>query len=101
MPRPKSRNPRNSVANFRLAVNEYAEMEEAARREGFNSLSDYLRHLHATSQKREAKDSQVSETGLFYGRLDPTLFEETGHGKIYLGDSLGLLRKSCSRAPLT
>ena len=45
MPRPKSQNPRNRVANFRLAANEYAEMEEAAQREGFDSLSDYLRHF--------------------------------------------------------
>jgi len=94
MPRPKSQNPRSRVANFRLAANEYAEMEETAQREGFDSLSGYLRHLHATSQKREAFDSQVRETGLFYGLLDPTLFEETNHGQIYLGDSLGLLHRT-------
>ena len=34
MSRPKSQNPRSRVANFRLAVNEYAEMEKAAQREG-------------------------------------------------------------------
>lgn len=94
MPRPKSQNPRSRVANFRLAANEYAEMEQAAQREGFDSLSDYLRHLHATSQKTATCDSQIKETGLFYGLLDPTLFEETNLGKIYLGDSLGMLHRT-------
>ena len=46
-------------------------------REGFDSLSGYLRHLHATSQKPETLDSQIKETGMFYGLLDPTLFEGT------------------------
>ncbi|MGH9857006.1 MAG: plasmid mobilization protein, partial [Acidobacteriota bacterium] len=47
MPRPRAKNPRRKLVNFRLTDNEYSEMQESAEKAGFESLSDYLRHLHA------------------------------------------------------
>jgi site-specific DNA-methyltransferase (cytosine-N4-specific) len=69
-------------------------MDEAATREGFASLSDYLRHLHSISQGYTTKPHVVKEDQYLYGILEPQLFEETKHGKIYHGDSLGLLHKT-------
>lgn len=82
------------MVNFRLTSDEYAEMESAARLEGFDSLSDYLRHLHSVSSGLASYDMHVKEDAYLYGLLEPRLFEETKHGKIYHGDSLGLLHKT-------
>ncbi len=94
MPRPKSTNPLSRVVNFRLAENEYTEMESVAKHEGFDSLSEYLRHLHATARSSQEKEPQVNEDGYLYGVLEPSLFEETAHGRMFLGDSLGLLHRT-------
>ncbi len=94
MPRPKSVNPRKRVVNFRMTEPEYTAMERVAKREGFDSLSDYLRYLHKNSQRYTSNETQVNDHPLFYGLETPELFEETKRGKIYLGDSIGLLHKT-------
>jgi len=95
MPRPKSSNPRSRVVNFRLTDAEYGDMEQAAKQESFDSLSDYLRHLHKEATTSGAgRNNSVKEPGALYGLIKPTLFEETKHGKMFLGDSLGLLHET-------
>mgnify|MGYP000858369946 FL=1 len=94
MPRPKSSNPRSRVVNFRLTSDQYDEMEVCAKREGFSSLSGYLRNLHSLVAAQHQKQEVVKEDSATYPLLLPTLFEETKHGKMYLGDSLGLLHNT-------
>jgi len=93
MPRPKSKNPRSRVVNFRLTDAEYGEMEAAAAAAGFSSLSDYLRSLYADSSRATPPDS-VNEQGALYEISEPEVFEQTAFGSMYLGDSLGLLHKT-------
>lgn len=80
--------------NFRLTEAEFAGMEDAARREGFDSLSDYLRFLHSKLGKASPAPLATKENGAFYQVLEPAVFEETARGRIYLGDSLGLMHKT-------
>jgi DNA modification methylase len=91
MSRPKMTNPRNRVVNFRLTDPEMQSLEAAARERNFASLSDYLRFLYEKDAKTE-EPLMLKETGSFF--LEPHLFEETNHGKIFVGDSLGLLHKT-------
>ena len=94
MPRPKLANPRNKWVNFRLTKAEFAEMESASTAAGFNSLSDYLRHLHSSAMPDDSLKNRVKEEGFLYGILEPTVFHETERGQILHGDSLGLLHKT-------
>ncbi len=91
MPRPKSKNPRSKLVNFRLTEKEHDEMEASSLDAGFDSLSDYLRHLYLQQTSRENLKSKVEEESFLYGVLEPDLYRETELGKIYHGDSLGLL----------
>lgn len=68
-------------------------MEMAAASAGFASLSDYLRRLHKNAARMKQPDS-VGEQQYLYEIPEPKIFEETGFGRIYLGDSLGLLHQT-------
>lgn len=68
-------------------------MEAASKQRGFPSLSDYLRHLH-NLREDDFGSPRLRDQEWLYGILEPKLFEETSHGAIYLGDSLGLLHKT-------
>lgn len=63
-------------------------MEASASESGFASLSDYMRHLHS---QNAAKSSYVKEQPEFYDLVQPKIFHETERGRIFHGDSLGLL----------
>lgn len=93
MGRPKATNPRNRVVNFRLTDDEYSVMEAASVAAGFDSLSDYLRHLHTEAAPKELA-SGIREDAYPYSIDEPDLFETTNFGQIFLGDSLGLLQKT-------
>lgn len=94
MPRPKSKNPRSRLVNFRLTEEEFAEMEGSATAAGFDSLSDYLRHFCSQQTPPHEASSKVQEDRFLYGILEPTLYQETERGRVYHGDSLGLLHKT-------
>jgi len=81
MPRPKSKNPRSRVVNFRLTDCEYGEMEAAASSAGFSSLSDYLRRLHMDAVQSGEPDG-VKEQGYLYDLLEPKSYEETEFGVV-------------------
>lgn len=68
-------------------------METLAAQRGFPSLSDYLRHLH-NGQCENEEATRLREQEWLYGILEPKLFEETQSGRIYHGDSLGLMHKT-------
>lgn len=93
MPRPKVTNPRKRVVNFRLTDDEYSDIAHAAELAGFESLSDYLRHLHVSQASSDSPVIGVREDLPMYG-VEPHLYAETEQGSIYHGDSLGLLHKT-------
>ncbi len=94
MSRPRSLHPRSKIVNFRLTAAEYSRMESDAAQRGFDSLSDYLRHLHSTAEAKRKPLGAVREDAYLYDVLEPRVFQETSHGRIYHGNSLGLLHKS-------
>lgn len=68
-------------------------MEGEAHGLGFPSMSDYLRHLHR-ERCQAAAAPRLQEQAWIYGLIQPSLFQETPRGKIYLGDSLGLMHRT-------
>lgn len=98
MARPKSRNPRSRLVSFRLTEPEFGEMESSAEAAGFDSLSDYLRHLYSQRAPSSESDYRLEEGSYLYGVLEPELYRETPCGRIYHGDSLGLLHKTLEAA---
>ena len=71
-----------------------ADLDQAAFAGGFKSLSDYVRHLHVVHGGGNSESPRLEESASFYGVLEPKVFEETSYGKIYHGDSLGLLHRT-------
>jgi len=67
-------------------------METAAAAAGFDSLSNYLRHLHDEVAPKESVSKAKAEHYL-YGSIEPQIFDTTEFGQIFHGDSLGLLHK--------
>jgi len=96
MPRPKANNPRSRLVNFRLTESEYSDMRRAAEVAGFDSLSNYLRHLHASQASSDSSTGGVREDFPMYGQ-EPRLYAETERGKLFHGDSLGLLHKTLKK----
>ena len=88
MSRPRAENPRNAFASVRLTAEERAEMERAAERRGFGSLSEYLRHLHAQA-KADAAESESN--GHTLARTYPAngirTFHKTRLGRMLCGDA--------------
>lgn len=89
MPRPRAHNPRNSFANVRLTAEERSDMENAAARLGFGSISEYLRHLHSlvgvqAGESEELRDSLAER----YPLEALSVFHQTEFGKILSGDAL-------------
>ena len=92
MARPKAKNPRSKLVNFRLTEGEFDEMQTAATNAGFSSLSDYVRFLHSSSRRGQTKSRSIGEKPTpYFDKTPPDLYAETAKGKIYLGNSLGLL----------
>jgi len=89
--RPKTSTPRTEITNVRLTTEERAELESASRRKGFPSISEYIRFLHNTAEHAEhAASGARSRTDKF---VMPKQFYRTDLGKIFHGDSLGMLHK--------
>ena len=88
MPRPRAENPRNAFASVRLTAEERAEMEMAAERLGFGSLSEYLRHLHA---RAKADAVEPESNGHALARTYPASGIRTFHksrlGRMLCGDA--------------
>lgn len=92
LPRPKSDNPRASVANVRLTAEEKAEMETAAADLGLSSVSEYLRFLHSKLLSDQNDDgSDLERLRKQYPKNLFSEFHKTDKGKMLHGDSLGYL----------
>lgn len=89
--RPKTSKPRTEITNVRLTTEERAELESASHRKGFPSISEYIRFLHNTAEHAEhVANGARSRTDKF---VMPKQFYRTDLGKVFHGDSLGLLHK--------
>lgn len=89
MSRLKANNLENASVNVRLPADERAEMELAAERYGLDSLSEYLRHLHALAKvgadpEKRAR-SNVTEA---YPSDGIRNYHETRLGTILCGEAL-------------
>lgn len=91
MVRPKALTPRSEITNVRLTAQERAEMEQAAAATGCASLSEYIRHLHSSALEVQSRDRKREKASTDVAT--PVIFQRTKHGRIYQGDSLGLLHK--------
>ena len=88
MPRPRAENPRNAFASVRLTAEERAEMEMAAERRGFSSLSEYLRHLHARAKVDAAEpESNGHALARAYPASGIRTFHKTRLGRMLCGDA--------------
>jgi DNA modification methylase len=93
--RPKTSTPRTEITNVRLTTEERFELENAARRKGFPSISEYIRFLHNAA---EHADHATNGTRLQVNQFDiPRQFFRTDLGRIYHGDSLGLMHRMLDR----
>jgi len=89
--RPKTSDPRTEITNVRLTTAERAELEDASRRRGFPSISEYIRFLHNSAEHAERPAEHDRAKAPRYEA--PTLFSRTELGRIFHGDSLGLLHR--------
>jgi len=87
---------RESVVNIRLTEIERAEAALAISKLGFGTISEYFRYLH---EKNVSDNNQHSSSKISAHEYEqfPQLFHETDLGKIYHGDSLGLLHDILDR----
>ena len=93
MARPKSPNPRDSVANVRLTTEEREEIEATARSLGLKSISEYLRHLHQIHGHavQPPEPPVTSPAKVNYSGAQLKSFFSTNTGQIYQGNSLDFL----------
>lgn len=92
MARPRVEHPRTKMTNIRLTEEERSDFESAAASEGFKSLSEYVRFLHA--EHREQTGDRSSEHGADPDDYPADLlreFHRTGLGEILWGDSRSYL----------
>ena len=91
MARPKTTTPRAKFASIRLTAEERSEMESAAMRHGFPSLSEYVRHLHELMSEADASPRAAVDMRALYPASLIRRFYRTSLGSMYHGDSLGYL----------
>ena len=95
MGRPKAAEPRASIASIRLTFDERVEMEAAATRLGFASLSEYVRHLHEVVSDIEAEEAESADKSAKIAAAYPAKlirpFYKTKLGAIFHGNSLSYL----------
>lgn len=95
MPKPKKAIQKNSFINIRLTEAEKAEIENLSESLGFKNVSEYYRFLH--NQKIQSEQEKKKKIHKIPCELEPELFHQTKHGKIYHGDSLGLLHSTLKK----
>lgn len=93
MGRPPLAMTRDSVMSIRLTPDERQEMEEVSATLGFNSLSDYLRHLHKASVTRSRREPTEVKKGGFDKLLES---HRTPLGRILQGNSLDFLHSEAT-----
>jgi DNA modification methylase len=87
---------RTRIFNLRLRDDEIARLHDLARSKGFKNTSEFVRVLIEQQQSnRLAQNSEAAATSK-YPR--PKVFHKTKLGRIYLGDSRGLLGKTVERS---
>jgi len=77
--------PRSKVFNMRLSEEEVAQLHILANRSGYKNTSEFLRALIKLQAQPSAANTEGQEVAA------PHLFLRTRRGRIYHGDSIGLL----------
>ena len=90
--RPKTSTPRTEITNVRLTTEERSELENASRKKGFPSISEYIRFLH-NAVEHASHSVNCARTQIDRFEL-PKQFFRTELGRIFHGDSLGLMHKA-------
>jgi len=95
MVRPKSKNPRDNVANVRFTAGERFEIEAVCKSLGIESISEYIRYLHQEHgmkllETNKSSSKVVANKKKFSGRNLKTFFS-TKLGRMYQGNSLDFL----------
>lgn len=88
MVRNPSMDPKETTTSVRISAKERIEMEENAKRLGFKTLSDYLRHLHQQSLKTSNPVQATRSTSKL------PIFHSTSLGTMLNGDSLNYLHNA-------
>jgi DNA modification methylase len=82
---------RPEITNVPLTIQERAELERASRAKGFLSISEYIRFLHKEAEHIDFDGGAQIDTQHFEA---PSQFFKTELGRIFHGDSLGLMHKT-------
>lgn len=85
---------RSKVFNFRMTEEELAQLHEVASAKGFRSASAFIRSLVDSAMSPLSASSQTSGSDRRTKLNAPEVFWQNSLGKIYLGDSLGLLHRT-------
>ena len=92
MARPRAENPRTRVAHVRLTEVEYSDFQGAAKAQGYRSLSEYIRFLHAESKRAASEERPLKGVDpCDYSEEVLRVFHRTEWGEILLGDSRAYL----------
>ena len=92
---------RSTVARVQVTAQERAEMEDAARRSGFPSVGEYLRHLHRQHARGQCAQSGEGSNGDALAKAAANglrLYHRTALGAALCGDALGHLREAPPRS---
>jgi site-specific DNA-methyltransferase (cytosine-N4-specific) len=84
--------------NVRLTADERAELENASKRKGFPSISEYIRFLHNAAEHADHAANGATAAAQSYE--NPMQFFRTELGRIYNGDSLGLLHHTLEHSSI-
>jgi DNA modification methylase len=96
--RPRTSAPRTEITNVRLTAEERAELENASKRKGFPTISEYIRFLHNAAEHADHANNGLQAPSRNYEI--PKQFFRTELGRIYNGDSLGLLHHAVEKGSI-
>jgi DNA modification methylase len=91
MSRPKAENPRDKTTTVRLTADERDAMTRAATDLGFDTISDYVRHLHTQTNRALLPGTLEAETAADYPASMVREFKRTQYGSMLHGNALSYL----------
>lgn len=86
MSRPKAHNPRTAIANIRFTDDEMEQIKQAAQKNGYATVSEYIRFLHETFAEEQEDEAPAAPTFNFPKKLVRS-YHKARHGEIFWGDS--------------
>lgn len=88
MSRPKKDNPRSAIANVRFTNEEFEQIKAAAKKNGYSSISEYIRFVHEKFLAAELpRNKESKQESIINPKEAVRSFYRTPHGEIFWGDS--------------